>query len=126
LPAHSDKGFKLGGPHFAREPIDPDQPDRQPSERQMAAQMDFLRTYLPDVAGKATSAAGCIYTKTPDEDFIIDRVPGLPQVLAVSPCSGHGYKFTPVIGEIIADLATSGRTAHVIGPFSLARFGSAA
>jgi sarcosine oxidase len=45
----------------------------------------------------------CLYTRTPDEDFILDRVG--PLVVA-SPCSGHGFKFTPLIGEVLADLVT--------------------
>ena len=47
----------------------------------------------------------------------------MPQVLAVSSCSGHGYKFAPVIGEIVADLVTAGATTHDIAPFAIKRFG---
>ena len=42
---------------------------------------------------------------TPDRDFIIDRLPDAPQIIVASPCSGHGFKFAPVVGEILADLA---------------------
>ena len=48
----------------------------------------------------------CLYTNTPDEDFIIDYAPGLPNILVVSACSGHGFKFAPLVGEIAARLAT--------------------
>ena len=123
LPMHSAQGFKVGGPHFAREPIDPYDPQRVPSARQIEALQGFLERHMPDAAGQPIRATGCIYTKTPDEHFIIDRLPGLPQVLVVSPCSGHGYKFTPVIGEIVAQLIIDGRTPHDIEPFALARFG---
>jgi sarcosine oxidase len=58
----------------------------------------------------------------PDGDFIIDRLPGTPSVVVASPCSGHGFKFAPVIGEILADLATKGATAHDITRFRIARF----
>ena len=68
-------------------------------------------------------AKTCLYTMTPDGDFIIDRLPGAPQIVVASPCSGHGFKFAPVIGEILADLATAGTTAHDISRFVLARFG---
>jgi sarcosine oxidase len=57
----------------------------------------------------------------PDGDFLIDRLPGCPQVIAASPCSGHGFKFAPVIGEILADLAVDGSTAHDISRFQFAR-----
>ena len=60
---------------------------------------------------------------TPDGDFLIDRLPTAPQVIVASPCSGHGFKFAPVIGEILADLATHGATRHDIARFSLSRFG---
>jgi sarcosine oxidase len=69
------------------------------------------------------AAKTCLYTVTPDRDFIIDCLPGAPQVIVASPCSGHGFKFAPAIGEILADLATSGRTAHDISRFRLGRFG---
>jgi sarcosine oxidase len=58
---------------------------------------------------------------TPDGDFIIDRLPGDDRVIVASPCSGHGFKFAPMIGEIIADLATTGTTSHDISRFSLRR-----
>jgi sarcosine oxidase len=59
---------------------------------------------------------------TPDGDFLIDRVPGSPSIIVVSACSGHGFKFAPVIGEILADLATRGDTDHDISRFKLGRF----
>jgi sarcosine oxidase len=59
---------------------------------------------------------------TPDGDFILDRLPGHQAIIVASPCSGHGFKFAPVIGEILADLAVSGSTSHDISRFGLARF----
>jgi sarcosine oxidase len=58
----------------------------------------------------------------PDGHFIIDRLPGCPQIIVAAPCSGHGFKFAPVVGEILADLAVMGRTDHDISRFSLTRF----
>jgi len=60
----------------------------------------------------------------PDGDFIVDTLPGWPQVVIGSPCSGHGFKFAPLIGEILAELATSGQTRRDISRFRLARFGT--
>ena len=54
----------------------------------------------------------------PDGHFLIDRLPGAPNIVVASPCSGHGFKFAPVIGEILADLATTGTTAHDIARFA--------
>jgi sarcosine oxidase len=50
-------------------------------------------------------------------------LPGAPNIIVASPCSGHGFKFAPVIGEILADLAIRGATAYDIARFSLGRFG---
>jgi sarcosine oxidase len=59
---------------------------------------------------------------TPDGDFILDRLPECPQIIVAAPCSGHGFKFAPVIAEILADLAVMGRTDYDISRFSLKRF----
>jgi glycine/D-amino acid oxidase-like deaminating enzyme len=67
------------------------------------------------------AAKVCLYTNTPDEHFIIDRHPRFPNVLIAGGFSGHGFKFAPVVGEILADLIASGRTAHDIGLYSIAR-----
>ena len=64
----------------------------------------------------------CIFTNTPDEHFILDRHPKFPEVLIASPCSGHGFKFSSVVGEIMADLAEKGATRHDISMHRLARF----
>jgi sarcosine oxidase len=68
------------------------------------------------------AAKTCLYTMAPDGDFILDRLPECPAIIIASPCSGHGFKFAPVIGEILADLAVAGTTAHDISRFTLARF----
>jgi glycine/D-amino acid oxidase-like deaminating enzyme len=62
----------------------------------------------------------------PDGDFILGRMPGDDRVIVASPCSGHGFKFAPVIGEIIADLVTRGATAHDISRFAIGRSTSSA
>ncbi len=67
-------------------------------------------------------ATACMYTTTPDEHFVIDRHPSLPQVTLAGGFSGHGFKFVSVVGEILADLALAGSTAHDIGLFRAARF----
>ena len=125
IPMHGGSGFKLGGPHFAREPIDPDLEARDASPRQLAALRGFLGRHMPEAVSPPVRSVGCIYTVTPDEHFIIDTLPGMPQVLVVSPCSGHGFKFAPAIGEIAADLVTKGATGHDISLFSMARFAAA-
>jgi sarcosine oxidase len=76
-----------------------------------------VRRFLPDADGAFRSAAACLYTNTPDEHFWIDRHPLHANVLIASPCSGHGFKFASVIGEILADLATRGRASFDLSPF---------
>jgi sarcosine oxidase len=82
---------------------------------------DFLELYLPDAAGALSKMSTCIYTRTPDEDFVIDLLPEDNRIVVASPCSGHGYKFASVIGEVLADLATEGATRHDISRFGIGR-----
>jgi sarcosine oxidase len=63
-----------------------------------------MRRFIPGADGPLRKSVVCLYTNTPDNHFWIDRHPAHPQVLIASPCSGHGFKFAPVIGEILADL----------------------
>ena len=78
--------------------------------------------YVPDGAGPTMALKSCLFTNSPDEHFLVDLHPQYPQVVVASPCSGHGFKFASVIGEILADLATGGQTGHDISLFRLARF----
>lgn len=101
---------------------DPDA-ERPPVSPQYIEQvLAFSHRRLPDLAGPPTYAHTCLYTNTPDEHFIIDRVPGMPGVWLVSGCSGHGFKFTALLGKIAADLATDGAYSRDLSRFSLARF----
>jgi len=86
----------------------------------------FLDRYMPQARGRLEAMKTCIYTRTPDEDFILDSHPADPRLVIASPCSGHGFKFASVIGEILADLATEGATPHDISRLSLARLGAGA
>lgn len=82
---------------------------------------DFLEAYLPDAAGPLRAMQTCMYTKTPDEDFVLDLHPSDPRIVVASPCSGHGFKFASVIGRVLADLATEGATPHDISRFRMDR-----
>jgi sarcosine oxidase len=88
-----------------------------------AAIREALAPCIPALAsGALAETVTCRYTLTPDHHFVIGLHPGFANVVIASPCSGHGYKFASVIGEILADLAIGGRTEHPIGLFSPARF----
>jgi len=117
------KGIKCGF-HHNRRYIEPGDTDRTPSLEVEARMLAFLRAYLPDAAGTVLSRTCCLYTNTPDEDFVLDHVPGFPHVLLASPCSGHGFKFSIGIGKALADLAQHGQTDISIGEFGMARFAS--
>jgi sarcosine oxidase len=88
-------------------------------------EIDFIRTYLtryvPELAGRCLDARVCMYTNTPDLNFVISVHPDHAQVAIACGFSGHGYKFCSVVGEILADLATDGTTSHPIDLFSPAR-----
>jgi len=109
--------------HHGGEVVDPDSVDREVKEPEVEAVRELLRRYLPDADGPLQLAAVCLYTNTPDRHFLIDFHPAYPQVLILSPCSGHGFKFGPVIGEVAADLVTAGRSPHDVGFFGLSRLG---
>ncbi|MFS2224040.1 N-methyl-L-tryptophan oxidase [Pantoea sp. B65] len=82
---------------------------------------NFMRTFLPGV-GVCLHGAACTYDNSPDEDFIIDTLPGHPERLVITGLSGHGFKFASVLGEIAAQFA-SGKTAEFdLSPFALSRF----
>jgi sarcosine oxidase len=97
--------------------------DRTVNEADEAEIRWYLQKFLPAADGPMVASKVCLYTNTPDEHFLIDRDPRRPNVLIAGGFSGHGFKFAPVVGEILADLITQGRTRHGIELFSLARFG---
>lgn len=80
---------------------------------------ELMSRYMPAANGPLTHTAACTYTNTPDGDFLIDRDPEHERVLYVSACSGHGFKFAPVIGEIVSDLVVEGWTRHDLSRFGL-------
>lgn len=74
---------------------------------------------LNGVQANATRTATCLYTCTPDANFIIDWLPDRPDLLVVSACSGHGFKHSAAIGEAVAEMAATGRKPAVLAPFGL-------
>ncbi len=80
-----------------------------------------IRDRLPGLARHVVKAVTCMYTTTPDGDFVIDRHPEHPSVLIVSPCSGHGFKHSPAIGESVAATILREEALVDLSPFSLAR-----
>jgi sarcosine oxidase len=83
---------------------------------------DFVARFMPAANGVVSASHTCMYTMTPDTHFIIDRHPAHHNVTVACGFSGHGFKFTPVVGEVLADLALEGETRHDISLFRIARF----
>ncbi|MBS0207947.1 MAG: N-methyl-L-tryptophan oxidase [Planctomycetes bacterium] len=102
---------------------DPLTVDRSLHVEEVERVRDFLREHLPAAAGDCTRQAVCMYTLTPDAHFVIDRHPGHANVSFAAGLSGHGFKFAPVLGEAVADLALEGKTELPIGFLSMSRFG---
>jgi sarcosine oxidase len=118
-----DNGMKVAKHYHRDQSVEPDASDHKISAEDEAIIRAPLADHLPDANGPLLAAKTCLYTMTPDGDFLIDRLPGHPSIIVVSACSGHGFKFAGVVGEILADLVTAGSTAHDISRFRLARFG---
>jgi sarcosine oxidase len=117
FPAYGGSGVKFAKHHHQDETIDADAPTRPFSSEDEAILRGALAAHLPAANGALIDAKTCRYTMTPDGDFLLDRLPGAEQILIASPCSGHGFKFAPVIGQALADLVVRGETSHDISRF---------
>jgi len=108
FPTYGEAGPKaaqdVGG-----EVVDPDERTFDRDEAAFARLRDFLDTYLPDAVGPPILTRTCLYTLTPDRDFVVDRVPEAPGVL-VALGAAHGFKYASVLGRILAELALDGTT----------------
>jgi sarcosine oxidase len=122
FPVYGIPGFKIGKYHHRGEQVDPDKMDRTIHVEDEAVLRDGIRRYFPDADGPTLATKTCLFTNSPDEHFILDRHPEYPQVAMVSACSGHGFKFCSVVGEVMADLVLDGRARFDIDMFRLSRF----
>ena len=122
LPSLPGQGLKTGR-HDSGEVSTPQTIRRRVDPLEIDALRAVLDQYLPGAAGTLKATTTCIYTMTPDEDFLIDRHPRYPQVTYVSACSGHGFKFSAAVGEALARMALAGVTSPLVRSFSAARFG---
>ena len=120
-PNHGLPGVKVAGGTSTVESTDPDDV-AAPGRRDEAPLRRFAERYLTGGAGPTLRLETCMYTNTPDGDPVIDRHPDQPGVYVAGGFSGHGYKFTPVIGEIMTEFVLEGETTHDIDPFRIDRF----
>jgi sarcosine oxidase len=109
--------------HSGKTASEPGSVDRTVNDAEVMPLRAALRPVLPGLAdAQIRERAVCLFTNTPDHDFVIDFHPLHPQVLISSPCSGHGFKFASVIGELQAELLTTGQSRFDLSPFRLDRW----
>jgi sarcosine oxidase len=122
LPAVDAAGVKVARHYGAPELADVGQVRRELLPEDEGGVRAFLRAHLPELDGPCRRGSVCVYTLTPDRHFVIDRHPEHAAVALACGFSGHGFKFAPVVGEALADLAERGRTELPVGMFSARRF----
>jgi glycine/D-amino acid oxidase-like deaminating enzyme len=123
-------GFPVVGPeglkcaeHSGGTPVDdPATLDRAIDDNDLNRVERFVTDCLPGVTTRLNDHAPCMYTLSPDRNFIVDRHPRHPQVCFAAGLSGHGFKFAPVLGKALAELAIDGRTSATIDFLGLRRF----
>jgi sarcosine oxidase len=121
FPLLGDDGVKVAR-HHSNETCTADAMRRDVTTDDISGMRALLARWMPRANGDLLSAKTCMYTSTPDGHFIIDRHPRHRNVIVASPCSGHGFKFASVIGEILCDLIRDRPTRCPSEMFALRRF----
>jgi len=101
---------------------EPDNIRREVTEVDLTPVRDFVSRRLPGLDGTPIASTTCLYTNTPDLNFAVGLHPDDPRVTVISACSGHGFKFASVLGEVAADFATEGKTSYDISFLDVDRF----
>ena len=119
FPIFGEVGPKAGQDAGGQE-VTADTRSFEPDQAALARVTDFLRRHIPKALGPIIYTKTCLYTLTPDRDFVIDAVPGHPEA-TVAIGGGHGFKFASLIGRILSELAMDSRTDHDLAPFTIDR-----
>ena len=122
FPVFGIPGFKIGRYHHLKEVTDPDHMEREVTQEDEDILRAAASRYFPKANGTLMTLKTCMFTNTPDDHFIIDKMPGMPQVTVAAGFSGHGFKFASVVGEIVGDLVIAGETTHDIDLLKIDRF----
>ncbi len=122
FPVHGIPGFKIGRYHHFEQHGPVDQMDWNVYDEDEEILRELTSRYFPMAVGPTMTLKACMFTNTPDNHFLVDLHPECPQVSYASACSGHGFKFASVIGEVLADLAQHRQSRHNIDLFSHERF----
>jgi len=116
-------GLKLALHYPGGDVTDPDKVNRSTKESDETVLIEFLNKFIPNGYENTLEMKTCLYTNTPDENFIVDYLPGFDKDVTIAAgFSGHGFKFASVIGEIMADLTMSGKTKIPIDFLNAQRF----
>ncbi len=122
FPENSDApGAKVAN-HNRGEVHDPCSDDREPREADDDILRAYLRRRIPRLQDPITVRKVCLYTMTPDSDFIVDRLPGAERVVFIGGLSGHGFKFTVLLGQIAARMASDQDACYPLERFAIRRF----
>jgi sarcosine oxidase len=119
VPEPRERGAIKVALHRAGPTVDPDEPRGEPDEARADAVVRYVAETFPGATPTGESET-CLYANTADEDFVLDR---WGPVIVASPCSGHGFKFAPLVGELVADLATGEEPTVPLARFALDRPG---
>ncbi|NXR14042.1 SOX oxidase, partial [Semnornis frantzii] len=124
LPALEYPGLVKVCYHYGS-PTDPEERDRAPPgapRPSIALLSRFISSYLPGLETEPAVVETCLYTNTPDEDFILDRLPQHSNIIIGAGFSGHGFKLAPVVGKLLCELSLGEEPSYSMAPFAITRF----
>ena len=123
FPIYGVPGFKFGKYHHRGEKIDPDRMDRDCHPADERVLREGIRRFFPDADGPTMAMKTCLFTNSPDENFVLDFHPDSRRVAIAAGFSGHGFKFASAVGEIMADMVLDGASNHFkdLSLFSITR-----
>ncbi|NXQ62703.1 SOX oxidase, partial [Anthoscopus minutus] len=111
--------------HHHGSPTDPEKPDQTPSSAphpDIAVLSSFISSYLPGLETQPAVMETCLYTNTPDGDFILDRHPKFSNIVIGAGFSGHGFKLAPVVGKLLCELSLGEKPSYNMAHFAITRF----
>lgn len=122
LPSHHGSGFKIAF-HAGGAVNHPSEINYTPDAKTVESLRKFMQAHIPDVANAPVRESRiCLYTMTPDEHFIVDTHPEYSHVVIGAGFSGHGFKFSTIIGKMLTDIVLGGETPHNDTLFKISRF----
>ena len=120
FPEYGNSGLKIGMFNHLNEKVHPDKNNKNITAEDIKLLSDFTKNFKD--TNKGENYGVCMFTNTPDDNFILDKHPSSENCIIVSCCSGHGFKYSSAIGEIISDLCNEGQTEYNIDLFNISRF----